>query len=467
MKITTGSKKSLPRRSGRKGPLLFTLGFVLIGSLFMYMALASPGDLEGDVNDDNVVNVFDLSTLLSNWGQTGRTWTQGDLNADGTVNIFDLSVLLTNWGNTGNTGNTGGLTLPAPINPGDRDFGRIVRTIVPNGGVIVLPDGEYTVSDISNFNPADYVVVVAQNPLGAKVVRSSNTVGQTDQYLTGSSKLIFVGIEFKNIVTRINDSDDTYFWRTRHTFPIATHPDPDETYCGNGTGPDGIEIGGGSIRTGIYGADIDDIGHDALKMSGNSNVTIRGSKVMNVWHGNLQQGRGNSRCGWDGNDNYHVDGLQIFPGGVSNLTMEHSYIGRHTIPQVDTNGSSNTNLVFRNNMFYEEPPYSGCLAFNARVKTGALAGAIQSMTVQNNDAWCADSQWLFYVEGSRDNALIINGEPIPATAREANRFVTRRTGAPDRNNTPAESWRSANPYDSWPCYFQNTIPGFTQSVRSC
>jgi hypothetical protein len=49
---------------------------------------------EGDLNGDGVVNIFDLSILLSNWGATGGI---ADLNNDGTVNIFDLSILLSNW----------------------------------------------------------------------------------------------------------------------------------------------------------------------------------------------------------------------------------------------------------------------------------------------------------------------------------------------------------------------------------
>jgi hypothetical protein len=49
----------------------------------------------GDLNGDGVVNVFDLSILLSDWGTNN---TQADLNKDGTVNVFDLSDLLTHWG---------------------------------------------------------------------------------------------------------------------------------------------------------------------------------------------------------------------------------------------------------------------------------------------------------------------------------------------------------------------------------
>ncbi len=52
----------------------------------------------GDINSDNTVNIFDLTILANNFGQSGRTLTTGDLNGDGVVNIFDLSILAVNWG---------------------------------------------------------------------------------------------------------------------------------------------------------------------------------------------------------------------------------------------------------------------------------------------------------------------------------------------------------------------------------
>ena len=55
-------------------------------------------NVPGDVNGDKVVDIFDLSAILSNWEKEGAIKSQGDLNEDGVVNIFDLSTLLTNWG---------------------------------------------------------------------------------------------------------------------------------------------------------------------------------------------------------------------------------------------------------------------------------------------------------------------------------------------------------------------------------
>jgi murein DD-endopeptidase MepM/ murein hydrolase activator NlpD len=60
----------------------------------------SPGTLNtlstlpGDLNGDCLVNIFDLSILLSNYGTTNAI---ADINNDGRVDIFDLSILLSKY----------------------------------------------------------------------------------------------------------------------------------------------------------------------------------------------------------------------------------------------------------------------------------------------------------------------------------------------------------------------------------
>lgn len=58
---------------------------------------AGGGGKIGDFNNDSVVNVLDLSILLSNYGLSGNA-TKGDANGDGTINITDLSLVLSNYG---------------------------------------------------------------------------------------------------------------------------------------------------------------------------------------------------------------------------------------------------------------------------------------------------------------------------------------------------------------------------------
>ena len=52
--------------------------------------------VQGDLNDDGVVNGADLTALLAGWGGDGV----GDLNGDGVVDGQDLTILLANWGSS-------------------------------------------------------------------------------------------------------------------------------------------------------------------------------------------------------------------------------------------------------------------------------------------------------------------------------------------------------------------------------
>ncbi len=59
------------------------------------LSVATVAAKPGDLNGDNLVNITDLSILLSNWNTTNSV---ADINKDGIVNIFDLSILLSNYG---------------------------------------------------------------------------------------------------------------------------------------------------------------------------------------------------------------------------------------------------------------------------------------------------------------------------------------------------------------------------------
>jgi len=56
---------------------------------------ATPSSCSGDLNNDRVVNLSDLSIVLTNWGKTGS----GDTNSDGIVNLSDIAYILSRWGN--------------------------------------------------------------------------------------------------------------------------------------------------------------------------------------------------------------------------------------------------------------------------------------------------------------------------------------------------------------------------------
>ncbi len=50
---------------------------------------------QGDLNCDGLVNILDMSILLSKWNTNDAT---ADINQDGKVSVFDLSILLSKWG---------------------------------------------------------------------------------------------------------------------------------------------------------------------------------------------------------------------------------------------------------------------------------------------------------------------------------------------------------------------------------
>ena|GEM_PF-6482060 len=77
--------------------IAIVLSVVAFGVVIFHVFAAS---IVGDLNNDGVVNIFDLSILLSDWGTNNAT---ADLNHDGTVNVFDLSILLSHWGQTAAT----------------------------------------------------------------------------------------------------------------------------------------------------------------------------------------------------------------------------------------------------------------------------------------------------------------------------------------------------------------------------
>lgn len=49
----------------------------------------------GDVNGDNIINISDLSAVISAWSTNNATY---DINKNGVVDIADLSIVLSNWG---------------------------------------------------------------------------------------------------------------------------------------------------------------------------------------------------------------------------------------------------------------------------------------------------------------------------------------------------------------------------------
>jgi hypothetical protein len=54
----------------------------------------------GDANADGTVNLTDLNTVLSHFGQSSPNWTDGNFDYAATINLTDLSYVLNNFGQT-------------------------------------------------------------------------------------------------------------------------------------------------------------------------------------------------------------------------------------------------------------------------------------------------------------------------------------------------------------------------------
>ena len=60
----------------------------------------------GDANGDGKVDINDLTIVLTNYNQTGLTWSQGCMDGDptGKVDINDLTIVLSNYNTTYGSG---------------------------------------------------------------------------------------------------------------------------------------------------------------------------------------------------------------------------------------------------------------------------------------------------------------------------------------------------------------------------
>gem|GEM_PF-2896827 len=63
-----------------------------------FTTAATPTYKAGDVNQDGIVGILDVSLQIAKWNQTGGSLGRSDINADGTVNILDLSLLIAQYG---------------------------------------------------------------------------------------------------------------------------------------------------------------------------------------------------------------------------------------------------------------------------------------------------------------------------------------------------------------------------------
>ena len=111
--------------------------------------------LAGDVNNDNVVNIFDINFVSSHWADTGAPGIAGDANADGIVNIFDINLISSNWSAApgGGTGlNEGGGAGANVLAAEDGDHSQSTGLRLANA-LAELPSQSAANIDESGFDP--------------------------------------------------------------------------------------------------------------------------------------------------------------------------------------------------------------------------------------------------------------------------------------------------------------------------
>jgi hypothetical protein len=78
--------------------ILLALALPAVCFIVWRQSEAAPNpNLSGDLNNDNVVDLTDLSILLSHFNSA---YANADLDGDGQVKLVDLSMLLSGWGNS-------------------------------------------------------------------------------------------------------------------------------------------------------------------------------------------------------------------------------------------------------------------------------------------------------------------------------------------------------------------------------
>lgn len=99
----------------KRGRVVFAAVIAVLGIIFIVRSLAATNpNLLGDLNNDNIVNLTDLSLLLSNYNKSGDA---ADLNGDNTTNLTDLSLLLSNYNKTYSGGPNPTPPTPTPPTP--------------------------------------------------------------------------------------------------------------------------------------------------------------------------------------------------------------------------------------------------------------------------------------------------------------------------------------------------------------
>ena len=346
------------------------------------------------------------------------------------------------------------VTTPAPA--GTDDFGQFIRDNAA-GGIVLVPNGTYLISDVKDFAPDRPLVLVAESKGGVVVTRRDGALeGETDLHLDRVQDLALVGIHFRYVTLHIDNSSDVHLWHTFHTYPPEQKPRPRHKVCGGGRTPDGILMS--NVRNlKFHGIEVDGIGNDGLKMSAVRDAQLVGASFTNIDHQSYQTDTTAAEaasCGQTSTDKfYHSDAIQVYPGNVHNFVMSDSFSDRHLMLNVDQTGQSVSG--FRIQDSWLSNPRRDCVTINTRVKSAA-GNTPMELIVVDSTSWCEPTadKWHFYTRGTTSAHQLWVGN------------VTYETSKNAPSPTPADDWKAAFPYEAWGCFVTEDI-GWIQLGASC
>ena len=373
---------------------------------------------------------------------------------------------------------------PRPIpQPNSRNVAEIIAAH-PQGGVLFLPNGRYLLGRLSGFAPDKPLVVVAEDKHQVIVDREDDApLGQTSLVLEDVRDLSFVGLKFWRVTVRLDQAENVNFWYTHHSVPPEEHPQATKKLCGTGRSPDGFLLSN-SRGVRIFGSDIDRIAHDAIKVGSTDGLSVVGTAIQNVTHGNYQtdtrvadaatcghiRQSDRDRCGATplaacqlpaADKLHHADGIQIFPGNVNYLTLSDSLVDAPLMWQISNGGGSSTQLQIQRTLL-KARFYAGCTTVNSRIKADARAGATMDINVLQSTNYCmVDAspapRWTFFTKG---NARC----PEHRIYTDAVEFLSMAQS--ETPASPVAAWRALHPYAAWPCFLSRDV-GWSTYESSC
>jgi hypothetical protein len=335
-------------------------------------------------------------------------------------------------------------------------MGQLIRDNVA-GGIVVVPNGTYVSSDVSDFTPSKPLVLVAESEGGVVVTRRDGAQeGETAFFLNRSHNIAFVGFDFVDVTLRIANSSGIHLWYTFHTYPPQKKPRPRHKTCGYGRAPDGIMMSN-TQDVKFHGVEFDTIGNDAMKINSIRNAQIVGARFTNVSHQSYQTETTDAEsagCGHQAGDKYyHSDAIQIYPGDIHDFIVSDSYTERHMMLQVESSTSSVSGFKIQHSWLSN--PDRDCVTLNTRVKPQA-GNATMELAVVDSTSWCEPKpeKWHFYTGGTTNGHDLMVGNLTYETSKHA----------PAR--TPADDWKMAYPYEAWGCFVRDDL-GWTELSAAC